>query len=107
MTSDWCYKCPRCGEIIELEGEEIDHGDGDVTNLQCWNCGQAVKCMASVAISYYFYVEADSKEFNIGVENVYVGGSRSDSSSYNPLLEDADEWDEIHRILTGQEEDEE
>ena len=108
MTSDWCYKCPRCGEIIELEGEELNHGDGDETELECYECGQKIKCVAEVSIDYQFSVKNPDTddEYNVGVALLYKSGTDpSRPENYTAYLEDEDEWNEIHEILAGQNED--
>lgn len=105
MTSAWCYKCPKCGKITELEGEDLRHRDGDETELECYECGQRIKCVAYVSIDYQFSVKnPDSDdEYNVGVMLIYKSGTDpSRPENYAAELEDEDEWDEIHEILTGQ-----
>ena len=109
MTSDWCYKCPRCESVIELEGEELNHGDGEETELECYNCGQKIKCTAYVSIDYQFSVKdpVTENEYNVGVSLHYkTGTGPSRRENYTTYLEDEDEWDDINRILTGKEAEE-
>ena len=106
MTSDWCYKCPRCESVIELEGEELNHGDGEETELECHNCGQKVKCTAYVSVDYQFSVKdpVNENEYNVGVSLHYkTGTDPSRKENYRIELEDEDEWEDINRILTEQE----
>lgn len=106
MTSDWCYKCPRCESVVELEGEELNHGDGEETELECDNCGQKIKCTAYVSIDYQFTVKDPfnkEDEYNVGVTLDYITGTDpSRKENYTTYLEDAYEWEDIHRILTEQ-----
>lgn len=110
MTSDWCYRCPRCGSVNELEGEELNHGDGEETELECYDCGQKVKCTAYVSIDYQFSVKDpfnEEDEYNVGVELHHrTGTDPSRHENYVSYLEDAYEWEDIHRLLTEQEEEE-
>ena len=106
MTSDWCYKCPRCESFIELEGEELNHGDGEETELECPNCGQKVKCTTYVSVDYKFSVKDPVNEdrYNVGVElHRMFGKNPTKRENYIPHLEDKDEWEDINRILTEQE----
>lgn len=109
MTSDWCYRCPRCGSVNELEGEELNHGDGEETELECYDCGQKVKCTAYVSIDYQFSVKDPVNEdtYNVGVELRHIFGTDpSRHENYIPHLEDEDDWEDINRILTEQEDEE-
>lgn len=106
MTSYLCYKCPRCGSVFELDDEELNHGDGEETELECDNCGQKIKCTAYVSIDYQFTVKDpynEEDEYNVGVELHY---DLSKEEHYTVWLEDAYEWEDIHRILTEQEDEE-
>jgi len=109
MTSDWCYRCPRCKSFIELECEELNHGDGEETELECGNCGQKIKCTAYVSIDYQFSVKdpVNEDEYNVGVTlDHIIGTDPSRHGNYIPHLEDEDEWEDINRILTEQEAEE-
>ena len=109
MTSDWCYKCPKCGEVIELEGEELNHWDGAETELECPECGQKIKCTAYVSVDYQFSVKDpfNENEYNVGVDLRHrTGTNPSRGENYTVELEDEDEWEEINRILNEQEEEE-
>lgn len=109
MTSDWCYRCPRCESTIELEGEELNHGDGEETELECDNCGQKIKCTAYVSIDYQFTVKdpVNEDEYNVGVTLHHIFGTDpSRKENYIRHLEDEDDWEDINRILTEQEDEE-
>ena len=108
MTSDMCYKCPRCGSIFELEMEDLNQGDGEETELECYDCGQKITCTAFVSIDYQFTVKDPYNEdtYNVGVALHHIFGTDFRRENYREVLEDEDEWEDIHRQLTEQEEEE-
>ena len=112
MTSAWCYKCPHCGEVIELESDELNHGDGDETELEC-SCGLRIKCIAFHTIDYRFTVQGpDGYGYNVGVYLKPLGAEFGSFrpwdqlGGYMPCLENEDEWCEISEMLADQEAEE-
>jgi len=89
VSESACYRCPRCEQYVDVDEVDCE----TYRELSCPHCGQKVTMETRISVDYEFLVRHDYIDYNVSAE--------SDDTGEHHILQDEEEWKEVHTLLNS------